>query len=337
MALGGTAAPPAPRPHVRNLRTPPPRPSFMFDWISDPSAWAALGTLTALEIVLGIDNIIFISILTGRLPKEQQAKGRTIGLALAMGMRIALLFSISWVMGLTAVLFDVGDVLPFLADLQPVGEATGEAVVGHGGGDVAETSPTAITGRDLILLIGGMFLVGKATHEIHHKLEGDGEHAAEKPKVATMGGVLVQIALLDLVFSLDSVITAVGMADDITVMVIAVVVAVGVMMVGAGPISNFVHRHPTVKMLALAFLILIGVTLVAEGLGQHIAKGYIYSAMAFALIVEFLNIRSKRGNDTPSVELHGPYAEAGTTGIPAPESIARPLPIAPPRAAATTA
>ncbi|MDT0632744.1 TerC family protein [Rubrivirga litoralis] len=303
----------------------------MFDWISDPAAWAALGTLTALEIVLGIDNIIFISILTGRLPEEQQGKGRTIGLALAMGMRILLLLSISWVMGLTTVLFDVADWLPFLADLQPVGEATGEAVVGHGGGDVAETSATAITGRDLILLLGGIFLVGKATHEIHNKLEGDGEHAAAKPKAATMGSVLIQIALLDLVFSLDSVITAVGMADDIAVMIIAVVIAVGVMMLGAGPISNFVHRHPTVKMLALAFLILIGVTLVAEGMGQHISKGYIYSAMAFSLIVEFLNIRSKRGKDTPSVELQEPYAQAGTSGVPTADDVARPLPIAPPR------
>ena len=302
----------------------------MFDWISDPTAWAALGTLTALEIVLGIDNIIFISILTGRLPEDQQARGRTIGLGLAMGMRILLLLSISWVMGLTAVLFDVADWLPFLADLQPVGEGVRDNI-GHGA-EAGDGSPTAITGRDLILLIGGVFLVGKATHEIHHKLEGDGEHAAEKPKTATFGGVLVQIALLDLVFSLDSVITAVGMAEDIAVMVIAVVIAVGVMMLGAGPISNFVHRHPTVKMLALAFLILIGVTLVAEGLGQHISKGYIYSAMAFSLLVELLNIRSKRGKDTPSVELHEPYAEAGTTGVPAASAVARPLPIAPPRA-----
>ena len=304
----------------------------MFDWINDPSAWAALGTLTALEIVLGIDNIIFISILTGRLPESQQARGRTIGLGLAMGMRILLLLSISWVMGLTATLFDVADWLPFLAELEPVGEGVRDNV-GHGA-EAGDGSATAITGRDLILLIGGAFLVGKATHEIHHKLEGDGEHAAEKPKTATFGAVLFQIALLDLVFSLDSVITAVGMADDIGVMIVAVVVAVGVMMVGAGPISTFVHRHPTVKMLALAFLILIGVTLVAEGLGQHISKGYIYSAMAFALLVELLNIRSKRGKDTPSVELVEPYAEPGTTGVPPASAVARPLPIAPPRAAA---
>jgi len=291
----------------------------MFDWIADPNAWIALATLTTLEIVLGIDNIIFISILTGRLPEHQQARGRTLGLALAMGMRILLLLSISWVMGLTAVLFDVGDWLPFLADLQPVGGA-------HGAEGVGDMSPTAITGRDLILLLGGVFLVGKSTHEIHHKLEGDGEHAAAKPKAASFGAVLFQIALLDVVFSLDSVITAVGMADEIMVMIIAVVIAVGVMMAGAGPISNFVHKHPTVKMLALAFLILIGVTLIAEGLNQHISKGYIYTAMAFALIVEFLNIRAKRGNATPSVELIEPYATEGTSGVPDAAHVRRPVP-----------
>jgi predicted tellurium resistance membrane protein TerC len=300
----------------------------MFDWIADPNAWAALATLTALEIVLGIDNIIFISILTGRLPEHQQARGRTIGLGLAMGMRILLLLSISWVMGLTAVLFDVTDWLPFLAELQPVGDAVRDNV-GHGA-EAGDGSPTAITGRDLILLVGGFFLIGKATHEIHHKLEGDGEHAAEKPEAASFMSVLVQIALLDLVFSLDSVITAVGMAEDIAVMVIAVVVAVGVMMIGAGPISNFVHRHPTVKMLALAFLILIGVTLVAEGLAQHIPKGYIYSAMTFSLLVEMLNIRSKRGKGAASVELLEPYAADGATGVPAASSVLRTLPLSPP-------
>lgn len=303
----------------------------MFDWIADPNAWIALATLTTLEIVLGIDNIIFISILTGRLPEDQQARGRTIGLGLAMGMRILLLLSISWVMGLTAVLFDLGDFLPFLADLQPLGEASGEAAIGHGGA-VAADGPAQITGRDIILLLGGIFLVGKATHEIHHKLEGDGEHMAEKPKAASFGSVLFQIALLDMVFSLDSVITAVGMAEDIAVMIIAVVVAVGVMMLGAGPISNFVHRHPTVKMLALAFLILIGVTLVAEGLNQHISKGYIYSAMAFSLIVEFLNIRSKRGKQTPSVELVEPYATAGASGVPDLAHVERPVPLVRPNA-----
>ena len=294
----------------------------MFDWIADPNAWIALATLTTLEIVLGIDNIIFISILTGRLPEHQQPRGRTIGLGLAMGLRILLLLSISWVMGLTSILFDVADLLPFLADLQPLGE-TAREVGGHGGPATLD-GPTAITGRDIILLLGGIFLVGKATHEIHHKLEGDGEHTAEKPKAASFGAVLFQIALLDIVFSLDSVITAVGMADDIAVMIIAVVIAVGVMMLGAGPISSFVHRHPTVKMLALAFLILIGVTLVAEGLNQHISKGYIYTAMAFALIVEFLNIRSKRGNATPSVELIEPYATPGATGVPSIDQVERP-------------
>ena len=175
----------------------------------------------------------------------------------------------------------------------------------------------------LIRLIGGFFLVGKSVHEIHHKLEGDGEHVAEKPKAVSFASVLIQIAILDIVFSLDSVITAVGMADDLAVMIIAVVVAVGVMMVGAGPISDFVHKHPTIKMLALAFLILIGVTLIAEGLNQHISKGYIYTAMAFALIVEFLNIRSKRGNDTPSVELIEPHALAGASGVPEATQIVR--------------
>ncbi|MGB3542305.1 TerC family protein [Rubrivirga sp.] len=306
----------------------------MFDWIADPNAWIALATLTTLEIVLGIDNIIFISILTGRLPEEQQAKGRNIGLGLAMIMRIALLFSISWVMGLTEVLFDLGTVFPFLDGMEAFG-ANARDTVGHGGGEaLGDQTPLGITGRDIILIVGGMFLVGKATHEIHHKLEGDGEHLAEKPVAATMGSVLVQIAILDLVFSLDSVITAVGMADDLAVMVIAVVVAVGVMMLGAGPISRFVHEHPTVKMLALAFLILIGVTLVAEGFNQHISKGYIYTAMAFALVVEFLNIRSKRGNNTPSVTLIEPHATEGATGIPDAAHIARPLPIAPARVTA---
>ncbi|MEO0557995.1 MAG: TerC family protein [Bacteroidota bacterium] len=303
----------------------------MFDWIADPNAWIALATLTTLEIVLGIDNIIFISILTGKLPEHQQARGRNIGLGLAMGMRILLLLSISWVMGLTAVLFDLSNVLPFLAEMEPFGENARDAI-GHGGEVVGDASPYAFTGRDLILLIGGFFLVGKAAHEIHHKLEGDGAHATEKKVAVSFASVLFQIALLDIVFSLDSVITAVGMADDIAVMVIAVVVAVGVMMVGAGPISNFVHRHPTVKMLALAFLILIGVTLIAEGLNQHIAKGYIYTAMAFALMVEFLNIRAKRGNSTPSVELIEPYAKDGTSGVPGAAQIDRPVPVVHPNA-----
>jgi predicted tellurium resistance membrane protein TerC len=293
----------------------------MFDWTSDPQAWTALATLTALEIVLGIDNIIFISILTGRLPKAQQPRARTIGLGLAMGMRILLLLSLSWVMGLVVPLFE----LPFLSGLE------GTAGGGHGGAEpVGDTSPAVITGRDLILLLGGLFLIGKSTHEIHAKLEGDGHHSTERAKTVSFASVLFQIALLDIVFSLDSVITAIGMASQVSVMVIAVVIAVIVMMAFAGPISNFVHRHPTIKMLALAFLILIGVVLVAEGLNQHIGKGYIYSAMAFSLLVELLNIRARRHE--PPVELHEPYAgaEAGP-GMPMPEEIHRPLP--PPRAA----
>ena len=299
----------------------------MFDWIADPNAWIALGTLTTLEIVLGIDNIIFISILTGRLPEHQQALGRNVGLGLAMGMRILLLFSISWVMGLTSDLFSLADFLPFLDGMEAFGDRAREGV-GHDAGD-GDRNPLGITGRDIILIVGGIFLVGKATHEIHHKLEGDGEHLAEKPKAATLGSVLVQIAILDLVFSLDSVITAVGMASDLGVMVIAVVIAVAVMMLGAGPISRFVHKHPTVKMLALAFLILIGVTLLAEGFDQHVSKGYIYTAMGFALIVEFLNIRAKRGKQTPSVELVEPHAVEGATGVPSAAQVARPFPADP--------
>ncbi len=301
----------------------------MFDWIASPEAWVALGTLTALEIVLGIDNIIFISILTGRLPEDQQARGRFWGLTLAMGMRILLLLSLSWVMGLTDPLFS----LPFLEGL----DTLGETARGHGGHGAAPEGPgmlpSVISGRDLILLLGGAFLIFKSTREIHHKLEGDAEHATEKKKTLSFASVLFQIALLDLVFSLDSVITAVGMANHITVMIIAVVIAIGVMMAFATAISNFVHKHPTVKMLALAFLILIGVTLVAEGMNQHIAKGYIYSAMAFSLLVEFLNIRSKRGKAVPSVELREPYAATGTpTGPVLPGEIARPVPVTRPGA-----
>ena len=277
----------------------------MFDWVADPNAWAALATLTLLEIVLGIDNIIFITILTGKLPESQQARGRQIGLGLAMGMRILLLLSISWVMGLTAVLFDLGAAFPFLEGLEAFGSTARDAV-GHGGEVVVgeDTSPLAITGRDLILLLGGAFLVFKATREIHHKLEGAEEHTTVQKAAASFGSIMLQIMALDLVFSLDSVITAVGMADEIMVMIIAVVVAVGVMMVGAGPISRFVQKHPSVKMLALAFLILIGVTLFMEGLNQHVSKGYIYSAMAFSLLVEFLNIRSSaKKKNPPSVDL----------------------------------
>jgi predicted tellurium resistance membrane protein TerC len=233
---------------------------------------AALLTLTVLEIVLGIDNIIFISILTGRLPEEQQAKARQLGLALAMLMRIGLLMSIGWVMGLTEPFFTLGS---------------------H-----------AISGRDLILLGGGLFLLAKSTHEIHSKLEGHEHRASDGKKKASFGGVIFQIILLDLVFSLDSVITAVGMSESILIMVLAVMIAVGFMMVFAGAISNFVHKHPTVKMLALAFLLLIGVLLIAEGFHQHISKGYVYFAMAFSVFVEMLNIRA--GSKAKPVELREP-------------------------------
>lgn len=240
------------------------------EMLTDPQVWLAFATLTALEIVLGIDNIIFISILAGRLPKAQQARGRTIGLALAMVTRILLLLSITWVMGLSAELFHV---------------------LGRG-----------ISGRDLILIGGGLFLLAKSTLEIHHGLEGEQgkEHGAAVVH-ATFLSVITQIAVIDIVFSLDSVITAVGMADDVEVMIAAVVVAVLVMMFLAGPISDFVDRHPTIKMLALSFLILIGTALVGEGLGFHIPKGYIYFAMAFSVAVEMLNIRMRKR--TASVRL----------------------------------
>ena len=248
----------------------------MLAWLSDPQAWIALGTLTALEMVLGIDNIIFISILCGKLPEEQRAKARNIGLGLAMIMRILLLLSLSWVMGLVDPLFTVG--------------------------------PQEVSGRDLILLLGGAFLIAKSTHEIHHKLEGvDGDNNA---KVAvSFGGVLVQIALLDIVFSLDSVITAVGMADDIGVMVTAVVLSVGVMLIAAGPVAEFVENRPTVKMLALSFLLLIGTALVADGLHHHIPKGYIYVAMGFSVFVELLNLRAGRKKAAEPVDLRSRYTD----------------------------
>jgi predicted tellurium resistance membrane protein TerC len=242
-------------------------------WLTDPQMWVAFLTLTALELVLGIDNVIFISILAGKLPAAQQQRARTLGLGLAMLMRIALLFSLSWIIRLTAPLFTV------LAQ--------------------------EISGRDLILLIGGLFLIGKSTHEIHVKLEGEEGHASARVKSAFVG-VLIQILLLDIVFSLDSVITAVGMTDRLGVMIAAVVVAVVGMMVFAGPISRFVERHPTVKMLALSFLLLIGVTLIAEGLDRHIPKGYIYFAMAFSMFVEMLNLKLRRPRTAP-VKLHEPY------------------------------
>jgi predicted tellurium resistance membrane protein TerC len=242
-------------------------------WVTEPQVWAALATLTTLEIVLGVDNVVFISILVGKLPATQQKRARTIGLALAMAMRIALLFSLGWIMRLKHPLF---------------------AVFGH-----------ELSGRDLILVFGGLFLLAKSTHEIHDKLEGE-EGRASARVAASYGSVIFQIILLDIVFSLDSVITAIGMANRIGVMVAAVVIAVGFMMVFAGAISDFVHRHPTVKMLALSFLLLIGVSLIIEGFEYHIPKGYIYFAMAFSVFVEMLNLRLKRGRHSP-VRLHEPY------------------------------
>jgi predicted tellurium resistance membrane protein TerC len=230
-------------------------------WITLPDAWIALITLSSLEVVLGIDNLVFISVLASRLPESQQHRARRVGLIVAMVTRILLLFSLSWVLGLTGSLFEVG--------------------FGDG----------AVSGRDLILIAGGLFLLTKATFEIHHSLEG-ARHAEKKPKVAaSFGGVILQIAILDIVFSLDSVITAVGMTDYLPVMVIAVVLAVVVMIVTVDQVSAYIERHPTVKILALSFLLLIGTSLVADGLGTHIPKGYIYFAMAFSLGVDLLQMR----------------------------------------------
>ncbi len=256
----------------------------MFEPLLTTEGLIALLTLTALEIVLGIDNIIFISILVDKLPKARQKFARNLGLILAMVMRILLLLSLGWIIGLEEDLF---------------------TILSHG-----------FSGRDLILLTGGLFLIAKATFEIHEKLEGETAHVAvagAHVATATFSATIVQILLLDLVFSLDSVITAVGMADDIIVMVAAVVIAIGVMLVSAGYISEFVNRHPTVKMLALSFLILIGFSLVIEGWGAHVEKGYIYAAMAFAVIVELLNIRLRKSSKP--VQLHPTYIkEAGADG-----------------------
>lgn len=246
------------------------------DWISDPQIWIALITLTSLEVVLGIDNIVFISILAGKLPADQQGKARTVGLALAMLVRIGLLFSLTWIMRLTTPLF---------------------SVFGH-----------EISGRDIILIGGGLFLLAKSTYEIHEKLEGEEGQFSGGSALPSFASVIVQIILLDIVFSLDSVITAIGMVNEIWIMITAVVIAVAFMMVSAGLISNFVHQHPTVKMLALSFLLLIGVTLVAEGLGHHIPKGYIYFAMAFSVFVEMLNLRI-RGHKAPPLKLREPYSD----------------------------
>jgi predicted tellurium resistance membrane protein TerC len=233
------------------------------EFLLSAESWAALLTLTLLEIVLGIDNIIFISILSGKLPEHQRQRARTLGLALAMGTRILLLLSLTWIMRLTR---------PFLT-----------------------VASQEISGRDLILLIGGMFLLWKSTHEIHERLEGQAEAVRKAGRKAnTMASVLTQIALLDIIFSLDSVITAVGMANQISVMVAAIVIAVGIMMWASRPLGDFVERHPTIKMLALSFLLLIGMALIAEGFHQHIPKGYIYFAMGFSVFVEMLNLRAHR-------------------------------------------
>lgn len=244
------------------------------EWLLDPEIWISLLTLTVLEIVLGIDNIVFISILSGKLPAEQQKKARRLGLLLALIMRVALLFSVKWVMSLTGTLINMADWF----NLE---------------GETAQTFLN-LSGRDLILLVGGLFLIYKSTTEIHHKIEGGEEGHEMRGKRITFGNVIFQIIILDLVFSLDSVITAVGMVDQIYVMIAAVIIAVVIMMISAEAISNFVNRHPTVKMLALAFLLLIGVSLTAEAFNQHIPKGYIYFAMAFSVLVEYLNLRAQR-------------------------------------------
>jgi len=233
----------------------------MFEWLASPEAWIALGTLTALEIVLGIDNIIFISILVGRLPRKQRGLARTSGLGLAMITRLGLLFSISWVMGLTE---------PWVTIFNQ-----------------------AISGRDVILIGGGLFLLAKATHEIHNSLEGI-EDSGGTVVAASLGMVLVQVAVLDIVFSLDSVITAVGLVEHVSIMAIAIILAVVVMLFAAKPIGDFVDTHPTIKILALSFLILVGVTLMVEGFDVHVPKGYIYFAMAFSVAVEMLNIQMRK-------------------------------------------
>ncbi len=243
------------------------------DWIADPQIWIAFSTLVVLELVLGVDNVIFISILAGKLPAAQQAQARRIGLGLAVVMRVVLLLSLSWIIGLTKPLFSVFQF--------------------------------AVTGRDLILLVGGLFLLGKATHEIHQKLEGVEGHASSGVK-PSFTSVMIQVVLLDAVFSLDSIITAVGMVDQVAVMIAAVLVSAGLMIALAAPLSRFVDRHPTIKMLALSFLLLIGFTLIVEGMHQHIPKGYIYFAMAFSVLVEMLNIRLRK-KSTPPVKLHEAY------------------------------
>ena len=250
----------------------------MLEWLASPEAWIALGTLTALEIVLGIDNIIFISILVGRLPRKQRAFARRTGLGLAMITRLGLLFSISWVMGLTE---------PWVTIFNQ-----------------------AISGRDVILIGGGLFLLAKATHEIHNSLEGI-EDSGGTVVAASLGMVLVQVAVLDIVFSLDSVITAVGLVEHVSIMAIAIILAVVVMLFAAKPIGDFVDAHPTIKILALSFLILVGVTLMVEGFDVHVPKGYIYFAMAFSVAVEMLNIQMRKKRAVP-VRLHKQMREKET-------------------------
>ena len=257
------------------------------EFLADPNVWIAFATLTVLELVLGIDNVIFISILAGKLPPERRAMARYVGLGLAFVMRVILLFSLSWVIGLVEPLFTVWG--------------------------------QSVSGKDLVLLIGGLFLIAKSTHEIHNSLEGE-EGTAVKKGYSSFAGVIIQIVLLDIVFSLDSVITAVGMISDqygpngIWIMITAVVISIIAMMAFAGPIGDFVHRHPTVKMLALSFLLLIGVMLVAEGFHQKIPKGYIYFAMAFSVLVEILNMRLRKKSTTP-IELKDPYHDEGEKAV----------------------
>jgi predicted tellurium resistance membrane protein TerC len=265
-------------PQIRGNSADACRYPTRMEWITTPEAWIALLTLTVMEIVLGIDNIVFISVLVQRLPAAQRDRARSIGLGLAMLMRIGLLLTISWIIGLT----------------QPVFTFMGNE----------------FSWRDIILIGGGLFLIWKATTEIHEALEGAEGHAAGGG-TAKLGAILVQIVLLDIVFSLDSVLTAVGMADDVAVMIIAVIIAVGVMLVASGPLSAFVHKHPTVKMLALSFLLLIGVTLLLDGFGVHVDKAYIYAAMAFSVFVEILNLFARRpkGGAATAVELHPTFVK----------------------------
>jgi predicted tellurium resistance membrane protein TerC len=250
------------------------------EWLSDPDIWIGFATLLALEVVLGIDNVVFISILAGKLPAAQQARARQTGLGLALLMRILLLLTLSWVIGLTSPLF---------------------SLIGN-----------EISGRDLILIVGGLFLLGKSTFEIHDRLEGEEGHASDRV-AASFSAVIIQIVLLDAVFSLDSVITAVGMVDELAVMVAAVIVAVGIMLISAEAVSSFVNGHPTVKMLALSFLLLIGLTLLLDGFDQHIPKGYVYFAMGFSLLVELLNLRVRTKRQEP-VRFHQRYADRNEEG-----------------------